>query len=580
MISGVGEIRPSRWRDGSRFLVGVTFLEEIPMRWLFRRKIMLWIFIPFTLLLLCVMGSIYLFRTKQQQELDKQIARIEAKDKDWQAGPLIRSLPTFPDDKNSYSVMDVLFREHGVVMQGRPQEPELTNLRLLPEQMPVEAVDWMGEWHFAAQDALVIARKLKDYPQGRHPVQYKTPFYSILLPTVQSCRTIAWMLLWDSRYLCQMGKYEEAFANLRAMKNCSASLHHEPFLICNLVSIAIDAINANMLTEILSQGQVSEDSLALLQKELEAHIQFNLLAAGIRGERAAFYDTSLSILEDFSLLQAGGLAGGMAPNKFAATVSGIAYRTVAIGDRAKGLELLTDMLETANGPAEEIRGKAKIMEDNIKRNLTTPRYLLTRLFLPAMQKVSEAYVRHLANLRTCIVALACERFRLANGRWPAKLEELQPKFIKDLPKDPFNDQPLKLKKEKDGICIYSVGENEIDDAGDVTNRSLNDPRYYGGTAGSNNNLGTTQNFQAKDRGIRLWDPAARRKAPAMLLLSDGYDLGIAPMEYSMIPSAPYIQLYSAMGVGVSALLQAQPEVPLGMPLPQFLPPGAAGPGGG
>jgi hypothetical protein len=528
------------------------------MRWLFRRKTLLWIFIPLTVLLLCGLAALGITRSQQQAELDKQLARVNAREKNWRADDLVRQLPTFPPEKNSFRVIDVLHENHKFVLEFWPDEPDLSKVRSLPEQLPLEVADWLSDWHDIAIDTIEVARKLKDYPQGRHPIDYTTAFALFDTSTAFTSRNAAKALVWDSRFLCQLGKYEEAFANLRAIRNASASLHHEPIVVCNLISFGIDSMNHNLLMEILSQGQVREDSLAQLQKELQNHIQFNLLALGARGALAFYEDTTRKVLDGRFNEKIEDIAKRDAEGIFEVGVRRLLLRANGIGDRAKGIEMIADWLEAVEGPTHEICEKSKKLDESLKQ-LPIALYFLSWQFAPAKSKPAEAYLRHLADIRCSIVGLACERFRLANGRWPAKLEELQPKFIKELPNDPYNNQPLILKRMRDGIIIYAVGENGTDDGGDLFDTKLPNPRQL-----SKPNILTDnkEGYKQKDRGMRLWDPAARRRAPARLLLAEAIPNFETPLKYSTIPFYPHLSMYGSMGIGIASLLDDVPESPL------------------
>ncbi len=72
-----------------------------------------------------------------------------------------------------------------------------------------------------------------------------------------------------------------------------------------------------------------------------------------------------------------------------------------------------------------------------------------------------------ALVRTAIAALAAERFRIDQGRWPESLEELVPQYISAVPHDPFANGPLKLLELPDGLFIYSVGYDGKDDGGKI-----------------------------------------------------------------------------------------------------------------
>ena len=66
------------------------------------------------------------------------------------------------------------------------------------------------------------------------------------------------------------------------------------------------------------------------------------------------------------------------------------------------------------------------------------------------------------------IACALERYRLAHGAFPDKLDALVPQYLTKLPHDIINGQPLHYRRTEDGLfLLYSVGWNETDDNGTV-----------------------------------------------------------------------------------------------------------------
>lgn len=96
-----------------------------------------------------------------------------------------------------------------------------------------------------------------------------------------------------------------------------------------------------------------------------------------------------------------------------------------------------------------------------------------------------------ASIRSAIVAVACERFRLKNNQWPKSLDELVLQYLDQVPLDPYSGKPLLFKLLPDGAVVYSVGYDLNDDGGEVL------PLGRGG----------------RDRGVRLYDPQHRGKKP-------------------------------------------------------------------
>lgn len=97
-----------------------------------------------------------------------------------------------------------------------------------------------------------------------------------------------------------------------------------------------------------------------------------------------------------------------------------------------------------------------------------------------------------ANDAATVAGIACERFRMQNGRWPHSLDEIPKSILPSIPNDPFANEPIRLARTDRGIVIYSVGPDRKDDRGKLG--------YF--------------NHHNVDVGIVLIDPVHRRKPPA------------------------------------------------------------------
>jgi hypothetical protein len=115
-------------------------------------------------------------------------------------------------------------------------------------------------------------------------------------------------------------------------------------------------------------------------------------------------------------------------------------------------------------------------EDNRKRwqaemrRATDPALMV--LVIPRLREVFHEGAKSTLYLQTACheatVACALERCRLAQGKYPASLEELVPNWLKQVPTDLLAEggAPLKYRREADGgFVLYSVGLNGVDDQG-------------------------------------------------------------------------------------------------------------------
>jgi hypothetical protein len=61
--------------------------------------------------------------------------------------------------------------------------------------------------------------------------------------------------------------------------------------------------------------------------------------------------------------------------------------------------------------------------------------------------------------------LAVERYRLAGGKVPERLEELVPQYLSEVPSDPFDGNPIRYRHADPGYCLYSISDDGQDNGG-------------------------------------------------------------------------------------------------------------------
>jgi hypothetical protein len=124
-----------------------------------------------------------------------------------------------------------------------------------------------------------------------------------------------------------------------------------------------------------------------------------------------------------------------------------------------------DPLETAALPNQDSRARAaerRTMTDPIMASVMQPRLLGVFGESAAGALMLQTFL-HLAR-----TACALERFHAAQGRYPATLEALQPKYLPQVPDEVFAGPGQKLKYVPTpgaGFRLYSIGLHRIDDGG-------------------------------------------------------------------------------------------------------------------
>lgn len=89
---------------------------------------------------------------------------------------------------------------------------------------------------------------------------------------------------------------------------------------------------------------------------------------------------------------------------------------------------------------------------------------VTRL-IPHFMAVCDQDDTRAAWERLIVLAAALRIHQIETGNYPEDLEALSPKPFKQIPRDPFTDEPFRYERRGEGFVLYSVGINLRDDGG-------------------------------------------------------------------------------------------------------------------
>jgi hypothetical protein len=250
---------------------------------------------------------------------------------------------------------------------------------------------------------------------------------------------------------------------------------------------------------VLAQGQAGEDDLAALQALLEDEAAQPLLLIGARGERAGMQRFAEAIdagVVALPILKPTDLFSEEEPSIGEHADWLMTWRVDVRRKQhfAAWLRCRTELVEVAKLPDAEQLVAFSRWKTQWGGREESDHMSITEMFVYSMEKFARSCRRSQARLRCASCAVAVERFRLQHGRWPQRLVELCPGFLKEVPVDPFAGQPLRFRRLDDGVVIYSVGLDGIDNGGNVQrHKSPDEP-------------GT-------DLGFQLWDVEKRRQSP-------------------------------------------------------------------
>ncbi len=448
---------------------------------------------PMAILVIALPFGVIFYQSEQAKaELRHAIAEVDAADPRWRLEALEDDRAVLPDERNSARV----------VQRAKTLTPaQLFGPKTLPSGEVID-IPWKAvanlprserlDSHLAqslredlekAQAALAQARSLVDLPEGRHAIAWAPDGWSTLMPHLDNARDVANLLQFDSNLRAHDGEIDAALSSVRAALNVGRSIGDEPALISFYVRMTICALTIDALERALAQGQATDTSLENVQALLAREEAEPVLLNALRGERAIGH-------RFWSYLETEGAS------KFATKI-GLANQPMPGLERlgtttyrqahANALRNVTQAVAIVRLPVHKREDLFIELERNARERM--------RIGFVA----NEGFVKHaererfvLAMIRSAAVAMALERFRLANGDWPQRLDELCPRFLDAVPLDPCDGKPLRYVRKEVMVVVYSIGQNGQDDGGIIP------WRWYADDG---------------DVGFRLWHVPQRRQPP-------------------------------------------------------------------
>jgi hypothetical protein len=449
-------------------------------RWLRR------VVVTLLLVLVGLGGRLYYRHHQAVTKLEEALAALDHDDPGWRLEDIEAARGQIPKDENSARV--VVTAAKLLPQRWPPQEFDDPLGGLAPEeQLAPDALARLKQELDKVRPALEEARKLAAMPRGRYHVVYERNVLETRLGDQAEARRVAILLAYDALRRGQDGDDKRALASCRAALNAARSLGDEPITMSQLIRIAGVVIACQATERALAQGEPPPDELESLQRAVETEDAHPGLLITLRGERA-MSDALFRAIEDGDVA-VNGLAGVKWDWPQSALVS--VWRLDTHADHALLLSLLTRRIAEVRLPMHEQSGAERQLEQELRH---LPRKaVLTGLLMPAMSKLGAASRRKHAHVRCLAAALAAERYRREHGAWPESLEKLVPGHLAEVPLDPFDGLPLRYRRLADGVMIYSVGQDGIDNGGNLDREHANQPGV--------------------DVGVRLWDVKHRRQPP-------------------------------------------------------------------
>jgi hypothetical protein len=321
-------------------------------------------------------------------------------------------------------------------------------------------------------------------PYARYPIEFKDDPWSMAFPHLAKLKGACLRIRLRASAELAAGQSAAAFDDVKLLLYVADSVKDEPFVISYLVRIACRDMAIYTIWEGLAQRVWTEMQLQELQARLDERDFLQDLKRNLSAEHAAGiltpdllrkfginYLFALGDTLDSSHWLEGPLVmvfGNLAP-------SGWLYQEKFNYSRLFHMQQqpLFDeagAVKPRISPAE-VKAAASKMDHELAYKFrfagsALNHTMFASLLLPALGNIAMKAVSGQTSTDHAALACALERYRLANGIFPEKLDALVPQFIAQLPNDLITGEPYKYRRADNGqFILYSVGWNEKDDSG-------------------------------------------------------------------------------------------------------------------
>jgi tRNA A-37 threonylcarbamoyl transferase component Bud32 len=421
-------------------------------------------------------------------DLLQVVSELDRTDPGWRLEDMDKSRKKVPPERDGVAqvrtITPVLLSQHWPAPEASTRMMAIWN-QPLPLRLGVKDVGFLRGELAKVSEPLARARQIYKFPEGRFRIVWSRNATETLLPEHQDTRNVVNLLQWNVLVQIHDGSIDGALDDCRNILTCARYLD-DPGPIVQLIRLTFVHSGVGSVERALSAGVGQDAQLAALQTLFADEAAYPRLLVAARGERGALHWTLTAVgAGDFDLTKLAASYGPEAKEKLAGVPRGLAFRPF----HAVVLREMTRWVEITRKPLHEQRILVERWDRERGQNLGENAFLVDFDAGP----LTRGALREQANSQAALVALAAERYRLVKKDWPADLAALVPGYLAEIPRDPFDGQPMRYRRIPDGITIYAVGLDGVDNQG-ALDRTVKMP-------------------DGTDIGFQLWDLAKRHPQP-------------------------------------------------------------------
>ncbi len=399
-----------------------------------------------------------LFDARARHGFDRAVDAIAARGEPVSAAELAAMMPPIPEDEN----MTLIVLKHAEALTTALEtQPEGGEAQQLLFKLPC------GPGRHATDEQLQVIRRFLagigtdlrafrealQMERGSLNVDWSSPMVEIELPSVLPLADAGRCLVLDTIAACGDADRERAAADIDDMLDCHRAFEAIPYLLGVLLRQSNMERAHGAIEYAVHTCGLNDEALCRISAGLEEVEHASDFKQALVIERVFHIDTVQMLMR----------------NRWKDPLSwprGAWRERVPVlpaMDFTQRLQIITDMIDSIEEPDAASLQRLKAATN--QANLLPSIYWFSRTSTPSFYACYKLHVRAVARNRAMRVALACERHRMATGDWPDSLDELVPTFIEAIPRDPFSDGLIRYRRIPEGIQVWSLGLDRVEDPG-------------------------------------------------------------------------------------------------------------------
>ncbi|NUM37161.1 MAG: hypothetical protein HUU50_21670 [Candidatus Brocadiae bacterium] len=288
----------------------------------------------------------------------------------------------------------------------------------------------------------------------RFKINFTFGYSTVLPPFIKMMKSLVLLQSKAILHIAKKEKQEAIDATVAMLK--LARFHYEiPCLISPMIAIRMQSTALSTMEILIGRLSLDQKDISVLKVALEDLEKVQSLEKSFTGEMCMG-------IEIFERLLAGKSAPEISMGK-----AGLWWYRITGGfgkEYRKYLTIMHDVIKLTKLPLKKRVSELPKLEASLQE-ISSSSYHICSMLIPALNATVKTELEAILKSKAALLSLAVESYRIENASLPEKLQDIIPKYLTEIPQDPYSGNDFAYQKEENGYRIYSFGPDKQDNHG-------------------------------------------------------------------------------------------------------------------